>query len=621
MGLIIIGLTLATLGYVSLNQLHVIEEPLRSSLPESISSIERETHLDIQAQNIRYYDEVLTQSARNFALTSEKKWVDRYKEAEPLLDSIIKDTISHGDDIEKEFFTKIDGANKKLVSMEYESINLVENGESTTAIKILDGDDYRIQKEIYQSALNEYIQKRSIASDLAFDASSITLNQILSNTHSLVNDITQFVIFTIFLVILIGVGFSFLILFSITNPIRRLKKAAQLITMGQKNVEFPKKADNEILDLSNSFQLMIESLNHSKELHAATEIKYKKLYNESPEMYRTVDLQGFITDCNDAYLITLGYSKEEVIGRHIDDFVPEAQKEIMANCFKKWLSSGVVQNEKVFLRKKDGTVIPCLLSASTNYDEFGKKIGSNTSIRNMIDLHNAQKEIEDLRLKRLSVIGELTARIAHDLRNPLSILKNSIEMLEMSYKNETDPSKKAQWDRIDRAVFRISHQVEDVLDYVRASPLKMSYTSLNSLLDNAVSRILVPDSIFIHKPSKDNEIYCDSDKLEVVFVNLLMNAIQAMEHNGEIFINSSEADDKNICIVVQDSGPGVPIELRDKIFDPLFTTRQIGTGLGLPSCKNIIERHNGTIELDIIEGKGARFVITIPKIQKLISTS
>jgi len=216
-----------------------------------------------------------------------------------------------------------------------------------------------------------------------------------------------------------------------------------------------------------------------------------------------------------------------------------------------------------------------------------------------------------LKSEKLSAIGELSARIAHDMRNPLSTIKNSLEIMKSSQKN-MDSKTKMQWDRIDRSLFRISHQVDDVLDYVKVNPLTKKRTKLSFILQDSIKRVSIPKNIKVTLPKNDVEIPCDSERLKVVFVNLIMNAVQAMEFKkGEINISITNESRDVVLITVKDNGPGIPEKLIHKIFDPLFTTRQIGTGLGLPSCKNIIEKHNGSIDVASTMGKGTTFLIRL----------
>jgi len=231
---------------------------------------------------------------------------------------------------------------------------------------------------------------------------------------------------------------------------------------------------------------------------------------------------------------------------------------------------------------------------------------------------NLKKEVkrktnELLNKEKLSVIGELSARIAHDFKNPLSIIKNSVEIIKRNQKG-IDSTKKTHWSQIDRAIYRMSHQVDDVLDFIKNYPIKKKPEKISVILHNALERMVMPDKIKIKLPKTDATIPCDADKMEVVFLNLIMNSIQAMDNKkGEIYIDLLEEPDDVVLISIKDNGPGIPKKLIPKIFDPLFTTRQIGTGLGLSSCKNIIEKHGGSIDVSSTRKKGASFLIRLSK--------
>ncbi|MDX1533653.1 MAG: ATP-binding protein, partial [Nitrosopumilaceae archaeon] len=162
------------------------------------------------------------------------------------------------------------------------------------------------------------------------------------------------------------------------------------------------------------------------------------------------------------------------------------------------------------------------------------------------------------------------------------------------------------------------------LDYIKAPPLKIEENSLSVIIQDTIERIQIPDSINIHPPTNDVIIPCDAEKLEVVFVNLIMNAIQAFEGKAgdvTIKIQDNHENGKSVLVQVIDNGPGIPNELIEKIFDPLFTTRQIGTGLGLPSCKNIIERHKGRITVLSASNNGTTFSVILPKHNERFLTS
>ncbi|MEM2786152.1 MAG: ATP-binding protein [Candidatus Nitrosotenuis sp.] len=225
-----------------------------------------------------------------------------------------------------------------------------------------------------------------------------------------------------------------------------------------------------------------------------------------------------------------------------------------------------------------------------------------------------QKTDELLKVERLSAIGQLSARIAHDLRNPLSVIQNTSKILRIRLENQLDNKSREQWSRLDRAVYRMSHQLEDVMDYVRLPRLEKKNYSLSMALQDAIERIDVPTNITIHPPLNDCTVFCDPEKMEIVFVNLLINAIQAIERKEGIIKITITGDDKaNLAtITISDSGVGIPHDLLEKIFEPLFTTKQVGTGLGLSSCKSIVEQHGGSITASSTQGKGSTFTIKIP---------
>jgi signal transduction histidine kinase len=211
---------------------------------------------------------------------------------------------------------------------------------------------------------------------------------------------------------------------------------------------------------------------------------------------------------------------------------------------------------------------------------------------------------------KMYAIGEMSSRLAHDLQNPLTIIKNTLEILKLK-QPDLDKKTKENYDRMDRAVSRMSQLIRDVLDYVRTSTPLMERTSILSLLRNVADDLQIPEGVKIILPTDDVEVYCDAKQLEIVFSNLILNSIQAIDVKGKIMIQASEIDG-TVMIDVIDNGRGIAKEDLPKVFEPLFTTKQNGTGLGLASCKSIIENHGGTIECSSIAGKGTVFTIRLP---------
>ncbi len=235
-------------------------------------------------------------------------------------------------------------------------------------------------------------------------------------------------------------------------------------------------------------------------------------------------------------------------------------------------------------------------------------IAQRDNLENLVE----EKTGEILKSERLSAIGELSGRLAHDLRNPLSVMKMSIDLLKQSPADSklSDETVTKRIDLIEKSIDRISHQVDDVLGYVRNSPLNLTNVSLKELVQNSLDKVNIPNDVNVVVSKNDLNIDCDVIKLDAVFINLIVNSIQAMPDGGKIEIKISSKDNLAILQFI-DSGEGIPETNMNKIFEPLFTTKQKGTGLGLASCKNIIEQHQGEIN---VTNNPTTFTIILPKI-------
>lgn len=215
-----------------------------------------------------------------------------------------------------------------------------------------------------------------------------------------------------------------------------------------------------------------------------------------------------------------------------------------------------------------------------------------------------------LKKEKISLVGELASRFSHDIRNPLSNIKMAIELIQKKEKIDSNSYINENLQIVEKNVDRISHQVDDVLDFIRTQPLKKEELNLLSCLSDSVSDIKIPENIKINLPNEDVIMYGDSFQIQTVFRNLILNAIQAIgKQEGKVAIRYEE-EPKFDVIVIEDSGPGFPESKENEIFEPLITTKQMGTGLGLVSCKNIIESHDGTISA---KNNPTTFTIKLPK--------
>lgn len=231
------------------------------------------------------------------------------------------------------------------------------------------------------------------------------------------------------------------------------------------------------------------------------------------------------------------------------------------------------------------------------------------SLQKLIETEKKLAETQ-VRVKneRLAGIGEIAASMAHNMKNPLGTIRSSADIVKRNAMGKSQELDEVL-SRMDRAIERMSRQIEDVLNFVRVSPLITSAVSLKSLLNGAVESIDIPKNIVVQLPQTDLQLRCDPKKIEIVFINLILNSLQAIGNNQGI-IRIQVREENNFAIIeVEDSGPGIPEEVFPKIFGALVTTKEKGTGLGLSTCKNIIEQHEGTISA---KNNPTTFTIRIP---------
>jgi len=210
-----------------------------------------------------------------------------------------------------------------------------------------------------------------------------------------------------------------------------------------------------------------------------------------------------------------------------------------------------------------------------------------------------------LKTEKLSIVGILAGRMAHDIRNPLAIITASLEILKLKYPDLED----VKFNKINNAVNRITHQIEDVLDFVKTSPLIIEKTSLLDILKHILDSQELSGDVNVILPQNDAIARCDSQRIRIVFLNLFLNAIDAVGKSGEIKIRFHDYKEL-IKIEFEDSGSGLEEKDLEHLFEPLFTTKQKGTGLGLSSVENIIKEHGGTITVTL---SPTIFTIILPK--------
>lgn len=606
LGFLLISIFIGIIGVISIFEFENNVEQL-ISLDESIKKLNKSQNLLSYAVNIKYYDEVLTQSARNYAFTENEIWKLRYFEIKPLLSQELAIALDLGSTIEKEFFVQVDEANNKLVEMELNAINQVQNGNTDFAISILESKDYLEYKKNYHDSLTKYLESRNLEYTTLMMEST---NEVDSSINLALNKAVsgKLIIGASVVIVIIGsMIIGFLISKSIIHPIKKLQTISKQIINGNLDIKTEIYSKDEIGELSQSFDYMIEHLKKTTDIEAqlALQQNLRNALDES-SIVSIIDPNRIVTFVNDKFCKISKYSKEELIGSDQSIVRSDIHSEEFYDKLWKVIKSGSVWHGEICNKAKDGT----LFWNDATIVPFADKNGviyEYVAIRNDIT-HQKELSKKLIEIERLSAIGELAARIAHDIRNPLSVIKNSLGNIQL-LKNEPESMNKTIA-RCDRAVDRIAHQIDGVMGFLKESPLEITRLSLLEIIQSAILGISDHEGINIIIPKKDVSILGDKIKLESLFYNLIINAVQKLNGNGTITINADEDETINKSkITISDDGEAIPEEFLLKIFDPLITTKQHGTGLGLASCKKIIEQHEGSIS---VSNNPVTFTIILP---------
>jgi PAS domain S-box-containing protein len=440
---------------------------------------------------------------------------------------------------------------------------------------------------------------------------------------------TQVALLTIITVIVITIIIiSILFAKTLVDPITRITKIVQRFDMNEswsaadELEEFNHGRTDEIANLYQTFKTMTESIKKSTNTIKSAEQKYRSLYDNLPDLCRTINKDGVILDCNKAYAKSLGYTKQEVIGKSI--FVHTTKDSIrdLRNSFETWRKSGTVSNREVKLKKKDGTSFPVLVSATNLYDAADHLIGSSTIIKDISEIHTLL-EVDKAK-------DAFSSMISHELKTPLIPIMGYCEMLRdpKFFGKLTEPQLEAINEIYDNTT-RLNTLITEVMKAQKLELNRLTFKKeifevgelLEVIAKNHTQLMISKKITFINNYSSNDRILIktDKDRLHEVFTNLIQNAVDFVpEQNGKIEVGAID-NGKAILFYVKDNGIGIPPDKIDKLFtkfyqiDTSFSRKHGGSGLGLVICKGIVTSLGGNIKAESEVGKGTTFSFVIPK--------
>ncbi|MGZ3523916.1 MAG: PAS domain S-box protein [Thermodesulfobacteriota bacterium] len=350
----------------------------------------------------------------------------------------------------------------------------------------------------------------------------------------------------------------------------------------------------------------------------------RNLIESSVDGIIVTDMKGDILIFNKGAENLLGYTSEEVVEKmNIRSiYQPGVAKEVMDKLRSPDFGGvGKLTSFPIFHKRKNGELIEGDLSASIIYDEKGNEIASVGIFKDLRERLRIERELQKmqealLQSEKLAAMGRLTSQIAHELNNPIYGIMNTLELL----KTEIPPESKRR--RILELslseIQRLSEMLRNMLSFSKPEEEKRRPVRIDDLIEGILlvmekqmreSNIQVETSFDPDIP----EIMASTNQMRQVMLNLFKNAKEAMPKGGTLFVRTSKEDNR-ILIHIRDTGIGIPEEIRGKIFEAFFTTKQKvkGVGLGLSVCYGIIKDHGGDIKVESQEGKGTTFAISLP---------
>jgi PAS domain S-box-containing protein len=331
-------------------------------------------------------------------------------------------------------------------------------------------------------------------------------------------------------------------------------------------------------------------------------------------------VSDMITYINRAGERILGFSKGELIGKPLSSLSLREKQSVVQSFLDN--PEDLDTRKEGWMRKKDGAEFPVGFSINNHLDNLGESIGKIVIFRDLTSIYKIQEEI--LRMDRLVSLGKLSSGIAHELRNPLAGIKTTAQALgeEMT---EEDP-RREYLQRITKEIDRLNELLKTFFSFAKPQKLNLTPCHVRDIINEIIPFLIkeIADKGIRFEEKYDPHlprIRADKTQMHQVFLNLFLNAIQAMPEGGDLKIGVSsfvsaggDGPRQNfIKAIVSDTGKGIPPHMVDRIFDPFFTTKPKGIGLGLSIAYQIINKHGGTIKVESQWEKGTSFVITLPE--------
>jgi len=347
---------------------------------------------------------------------------------------------------------------------------------------------------------------------------------------------------------------------------------------------------------------------HVETLLEESRQQYRSLFEYSPDIVSMLDLNGTITNLNPQFEKITGFSRDEFIGKNLADLIPDSHRQIVLDKISSVVENQCPQMFELELLHKSGKTI-FFQSTSLPIIVNDKIAGIICNSRDVTELRQTEERLR--RTDKLSVVGELSASVAHEIRNPLTSLKGLVQLLQME-----DEKHQLYYQIMIDELNRINHIVSELLLLAKPQQIKYTEADLQSILHDVISLLKTEASLHniqieFQVLSHPVMIECEPNQLKQLFINIVKNAIEASSAGDVVNITLQSADN-NITVVVKDQGVGISKELLERIGEPFYSSKEKGTGLGMTVSFKIVQSHNGTIKFRSELDKGTEVIVQLP---------
>lgn len=361
--------------------------------------------------------------------------------------------------------------------------------------------------------------------------------------------------------------------------------------------------------LGRSIRYAINHSNSIKELNAKEE-KYRSLFERSVDAIYMINKEHLFLDVNESMKDLLGYTKNELLQLSIKDIFHDEDDYTYFN--EMLTKEGQLKDLEISLIKKDQSRIICLINSIALNNNAGNTYGYQGIIHDLTMRKRAEEEL--LMAEKLTMTGQIARSMAHEVRNPLTNLNLALEQLRDEVEESASEDTTLYFDIIRRNADRIEQLITEMLKSSKPKELNLERRDLNEVLEETLQmttdRIKLRGIKLIKNFQKDLPfVSVDKEQLKTAFLNIIINAVEAMKEEQGVLTVETSAGKDTVTVAIIDNGKGIPREEIKKLFDPFYTGKKGGMGLGLTSTQNIINGHHARINVESEVGNGTTFRI------------